>query len=85
MLRSGDIEGKLAKGHFQLLKADWTQYDPKITAQLASVHRSGVPTYIIYPAGAASAPDVLPEILTRDAVSKEIDRADMRGSTQALR
>ncbi len=74
VLRSGDIEAKLAKGHFQLLKADWTQYDPKITAQLASVNRSGVPTYIIYPAGKVSNPDVLPELLTRDLVSKAIDK-----------
>ncbi len=74
VLHSGDIKGKLAKGHFQLLKADWTQYDPKITAQLASVHRSGVPTYIIYPAGKASNPDVLPELLTKDLVSEAIQK-----------
>lgn len=74
VLRSSDVESKLAKGHFRLLKADWTQYDPKITAQLASVNRSGVPTYIIYPAGKASNPDVLPELLTRDLVSKAIDK-----------
>ena len=74
VLRSADIESKLAKGHFRLLKADWTQYDPKITAQLASVNRSGVPTYIIYPAGKASNADVLPELLTRDLVSKAIDK-----------
>lgn len=74
VLRSSDIEGKLAKGHFQLLKADWTQYDPKITAELASVNRSGVPTYIIYPAGTTASPDVLPELLTKDLVSKAIEK-----------
>ena len=74
VLHSSDIEGRLAKGHFQLLKADWTQYDPRITAELASVHRSGVPTYIIYPAGKDSEPDVLPELLTKDLVSKAIEK-----------
>ncbi len=80
VLRSNDIESKLAKGHFRLLKADWTQYDPKITAQLASVNRSGVPTYIIYPAGKASNADVLPELLTRDLVSKAIDKDLLMGT-----
>ncbi len=80
VLRSSDIESKLAKGHFRLLKADWTQYDPKITAQLASVNRSGVPTYIIYPGGKGTEPDVLPELLTRDLVSKAIDKDLVAGS-----
>ena len=74
VLRSSDIESKLAKGHFKLLKADWTQYDPKITSELASVNRSGVPTYIIFPAGKASNPDVLPELLSKDIVSKAIEK-----------
>ena len=74
VLRSDEIESKLTKGHFKLLKADWTQYDPKITAELASVNRSGVPTYIIFPAGGGSNPDVLPELLTKDIVLKAIDK-----------
>lgn len=74
VLQSGDIKAKLANGHFQLFKADWTQYDPKITAQLASVNRSGVPTYIIYPAGTTSTADVLPELLTKDLVAKAIEK-----------
>ena len=74
VLRSAEIESRLAKGHFKLLKADWTQYDPKITSELAQVNRSGVPTYIIFPAGKASNPDVLPELLSKDIVSKAIDK-----------
>ncbi|MGI4830139.1 MAG: protein-disulfide reductase DsbD family protein [Janthinobacterium lividum] len=80
VLRSDEIESKLAKGHFKLLKADWTQYDPKITAELASVNRSGVPTYIIFPAGKTSNADVLPELLTRDLVSKAIDKDLLLGT-----
>ncbi len=85
VLRSGDIEAKLAKGHFKLLKADWTQYDPRITAQLASVNRSGVPTYIIYPAGKASNPDVLPELLTRNLVADAIDSTMLLSTAQGSR
>ena len=73
VLRSQTIEEKLAKHHFKLLKADWTQYDPKITADLAGIHRSGVPTYVIYAPGNDSPAQVLPELLTRDIVSKAID------------
>ncbi len=84
VLRSGDIESRLAKGHFKLLEADWTQYDPKITAELASVNRSGVPTYIIYPAGRASNADVLPELLTRDLVSKAIEKDLLMGTASNM-
>jgi hypothetical protein len=72
------IRWTLEKQHFKLLKADWTQYDPKITADLASVNRSGVPTYVIYPAGSDSSAHVLPELLTRDIVSKAIDKRRTR-------
>jgi thiol:disulfide interchange protein/DsbC/DsbD-like thiol-disulfide interchange protein len=66
VLRSPDVEHQLAQHHFTLLRADWTQYSPEITAQLSSLNRSGVPTYVIYPA--TGQPDVLPELLTKDAV-----------------
>ena len=68
VLRSADVQQQFAKNNVTLLKADWTQYDPEITRQLASINRSGVPTYVIYPAPINSAPDVLPELLTKDIV-----------------
>lgn len=85
VLRSSEIEQKLAKGHFKLLKADWTQYDPKITAELASVHRSGVPTYVIFPAGKDSNADVLPELLTKDIVSQAISKNLLLGTARSSR
>ena len=74
VLQSAEVENKLAAAHFQLLKADWTQYDPVITQQLAAVGRSGVPTYVIYPPGKVSNPDVLPELLTKEIVLKQIEK-----------
>jgi thiol:disulfide interchange protein DsbD len=68
VLESKDVEKALVKSHVQLLKADWTQYDPAITRELAAVGRSGVPTYVIYPPGKVSNADVLPEFLTKDVV-----------------
>jgi thiol:disulfide interchange protein DsbD len=73
VLRSAAVEQKLRDDHVQLLKADWTQYDPEITHQLAAIERSGVPAYVIYPAGPNSNADVLPELLTRDLVLKALD------------
>ncbi len=85
VLHTADIEKKLAKGHFRLLKADWTQYDPRITAELAEVNRSGVPTYVIYPAGKNTNADVLPELLTKDIVSKAIEKDLLLSTAQSSR
>jgi len=74
VLQSKDVEEKLTGKHFQLLKADWTQYDSTITNALAAVGRSGVPTYVIYPPGKVSNPEVLPELLTKDIVLKDIEK-----------
>ena len=71
VLKSPEVEQQLSQHKFILLRADWTQYSPDITAQLSSLNRSGVPTYAIYPA--AGQPDVLPELLTKDAVLAAIN------------
>jgi thiol:disulfide interchange protein DsbD len=67
VLRSEEVQHELANNKVVLIRADWTKYDAAITRELASVGRSGVPTYVIYPIG-KSAPDVLPELLTKDIV-----------------
>jgi thiol:disulfide interchange protein DsbD len=74
VLKSADVESALLKGGVVTMKADWTNDDPAITAKLASVGRAGVPTYVLYPAAAGSAADVLPELLTKDLVLKAIAR-----------
>src|SRR5580704_14653849 len=74
VLRSKDVQHQFSKNNVTLLRADWTQYDPEITKQLASVNRSGVPTYVIYPAPVNSAPDVLPELLTKDIVLNALEK-----------
>ena len=74
VLRSAEVQREFEKNHVTLLKADWTQYDPEITKQLASIQRSGVPTYVIYPASASASADVLPELLTKPIVLAAIKR-----------
>jgi thiol:disulfide interchange protein DsbD len=67
VLKSSEVQQQFRDNNVALIRADWTQYDPEITKQLASVGRSGVPTYVIYPAGKGSV-DVLPELLTKEIV-----------------
>ena len=62
-----------------LMKADWTNRDPAITAALASFGRAGVPLYVVYNARPGSAdPVVLPQLLSagivRDALISLPDR-----------
>ena len=68
MLKSAEVQQQFSEHKVTLIRADWTQYEPAITQQLASVGRSGVPTYVLYPAGADSQADVLPELLTKPIV-----------------
>ena len=74
VLKSTAVEHELAARHFTLMRADWTQYAPAITSELATLGRSGVPTYVIYPA--QGAPDVLPELLSKSVVLTEIDKSE---------
>ena len=74
MLNAADVQSQLTIKDFTVLRADWTSYDPEITKELAMLGRSGVPTYVIYPGAKGSAPDVLPEVLTKDLVLAAIGR-----------
>jgi thiol:disulfide interchange protein/DsbC/DsbD-like thiol-disulfide interchange protein len=74
VLNSADVDTQLISNNYILFRADWTQYDPAITEELGSLGRSGVPTYVIYPAGANSNPDLLPELLTKDTVLTQIKK-----------
>ena len=74
VLRSAEVQHQLSENKVTLLRADWTQYDSEITKQLASVGRSGVPTYVIYSAGKDGSADVLPELLTKDIVLTAIEK-----------
>ena len=72
--RSGFREA-VAQYNVALLKADWTNQDPLISAALSEYSRSGVPLYLMYPADPSQAAEVLPQLLTQDLVIKAIKRA----------
>ncbi|MGB6870144.1 MAG: thioredoxin family protein, partial [Acidobacteriaceae bacterium] len=64
ILDRSDVEQRLRDSGAALLRADWTNQDPAITEELASLGRSGVPTYVLYPPDPGAPPHVLPEVLT---------------------
>lgn len=53
-----------------LMRADWTNRDPRITAALAALGRNGVPVYVLYRPG--KAPLLLPEVLTAGLVKEAL-------------
>jgi thiol:disulfide interchange protein DsbD len=55
------------------LKADWTNRDPAITAELARYGRNGVPLYLLHAPG-QSEPQILPELLTPGIVLDALAR-----------
>jgi thiol:disulfide interchange protein len=74
VLKTDAVKKELASPNVVAMKADWTQYDGKITAALSAAGRSGVPTYIVYPASASAGPDVLPEVLSKSIVLDALKR-----------
>ena len=62
-LSKPEVQKAFADADIVLMRADWTRYDDNITRTLNALGRSGVPTYALYAPG-ASAPRLLPEVLT---------------------
>lgn len=63
-LSSEEVIQAFQAAHVACLKADWTKRDPQLTATLAKLGRSGVPTYALYKPNQPNEPIILPEILT---------------------
>ena len=69
----GRLQQLIADKDIALLKADWTQYDDRITSTLRDeFNKAAVPVTVIYPPGDGRA-IVLPDILTVDNVSSAIE------------
>ena len=69
------VREALAKSGIVPMKADWTNSDPEITAELQKFGRVGVPFYVIFPAGRPDEPIILPELLTESIVLDAIVKA----------
>ncbi|HMD60142.1 MAG TPA: thioredoxin family protein, partial [Opitutaceae bacterium] len=67
VFHSGDVLRAFSEKHIATLRGDWTNKDPRITAELARYHRGAVPFNLIWFPGRAE-PVALPELLTPAAV-----------------
>jgi thiol:disulfide interchange protein len=76
VLSRSDVQQRLLASGVVLVRADWTRQDEAIAQTLASLGRSGVPTYVIYPADPGAAPVLLPEVLTPGIIADALARLD---------
>ena len=72
VLNRDSVQTRFRDSNIVLMVADWTNRDPEISAALDSLGRSGVPVYVMYPAGGGE-PKLLPELLTESMVLDAID------------
>ncbi len=63
------------KKNVALLKADWTNQDPRITQELAKFGRSAVPFNLLY-VPKRDHPIILPELLTSRLVLEALEQAE---------
>jgi len=75
VFHSDEVLSELKKKDVVLLRGDWTNRDPKITAELARWNRSAVPFNLIYAPGKTS-PVLLPELLTPGKVLQGFAEAE---------
>lgn len=73
VIDSKEVREKLKALNAVTMKADWTRQDPDITKLLSKFGRSGVPLYVIFPAGKADQPIVLPEVITVGIVMEKLN------------
>ena len=74
-LSSDAVQQSMLRSGVTYLKGDWTNYDPRITALLSQYGRTGIPLYLVFPAGHAEHAQVLPQILTVSTVVNALDSA----------
>ncbi|MCC7052111.1 MAG: thioredoxin family protein [Gemmatimonadaceae bacterium] len=73
-LRTDAVERAFRDANVALLRADWTSRDSAITEVLAGFGRSGVPLYVLYPAGGGAA-TLLPAVLSPGMVVTAVRKA----------
>ncbi len=69
---SSEVRRYVLAHHVALLEADWTNSDPRVSAELSRWHRAAIPFDLVY-RPAAQSPAVLPEILTPTIVLRSLD------------
>lgn len=80
-LSKAEVQEAFKKAGVVLLKADWTNGDKAITAELNRFHRVGVPFYLLYPAKTGE-PVIFPEILSPTLILEAIQSLPPQGGSK---
>lgn len=83
VLERPEVLNKLQDGKIALVRADWTRHDEDIERALATLGRSSVPTYALYPGTPGAPARVLPEVLTTNTVLDAVKALPDAGSARA--
>ena len=75
VLGDARVQAELDRLDVATFKADWTQRDERIRAELARFGRAGVPMYLLYSPKSPGRPRVLPELLTVEGVVEALRQA----------
>lgn len=75
VLRDAAVVERFRTAGIVAMKADWTNRNPAITTLLSRFGRSGVPLYVVFRAGDATTPLVLPEVITTGIVLDALTEA----------
>jgi thiol:disulfide interchange protein/DsbC/DsbD-like thiol-disulfide interchange protein len=73
VFHSGEVLRSFRDKHVATLRADWTNKDPQITAELAKYHRSAVPFNLVWYPDQAD-PLILPSLLTPGIVLSAVNK-----------
>jgi thiol:disulfide interchange protein DsbD len=75
VLETEEVQAKINALGVVPVKADWTNRNDEITQLLKKFGRSGVPLYVVFPAGKLDEPIVLPEVITKEALIEALEKA----------
>lgn len=71
VLQDREVVQMLDQSGLFLVRADWTNHEPRITAFLAGLGRNSIPVYAVLQG--ESQTDLLPELLTKDIMKKKLE------------
>ncbi len=75
VFESEEVQEKIKSLGVVPVKADWTNRNDEITQLLKKFGRSGVPLYVVFPAGKLDEPMVLPEVITKEQIIEALEKA----------
>lgn len=75
VLETEEVRAKLNALGVVPVKADWTNRNDEITQLLKKFGRSGVPLYVVFPAGKLDEPIVLPEVITKEMLIDALEKS----------